>query len=145
MLIGTGAITASSLLLAVGLQNTGLIVVATVLIGIGLALTQRLNVAISVALTNRQASVSGLTFVIKSISGSLGALIVVFVISAANFAPNGFTTAFVIAAVEGVLLMGAAFMLPRPNLALTASREPVFIRSDARRHGADQLEAPGRT
>ncbi|PRB41081.1 MFS transporter [Arthrobacter sp. MYb23] len=129
MLIGTGTIAASSLLLAVGFQSIGLIVVAMVLIGIGigLALTQLLNVAISAAPSDRQASVSGLSFVIKSISGSLGALIGGLVISAVNYAPSGFTTAFVIAAVVSVLTMGAAFMLPRSNLAVTPSREPVLV------------------
>ena len=127
MLIGTGAIAASSILLVAGFQSIGLIVVAMVLIGIGigLALTQLLNVAISSAPSDRQASVSGLTFVIKSISGSLGALIGGLVISAVNYAPSGFTTAFVIAAVVSVFTMGAAFMLPRSNLAVTGSREPV--------------------
>lgn len=129
MLIGTGAIAASSILLVLGFQSIGLIVVAMVLIGIGigLALTQLLNVAISAAPTDRQASVSGLTFVIKSISGSLGALIGGLVISAVNYTPSGFTTAFMIAAVVSVLTIGAAFMLPRPNLAVTVSREPVSV------------------
>ena len=131
MLIGTGAIAASSLLLVFGFQSVALIITSMVLIGIGigLSLTLLLNVAISSAPADRQASVSGLTFVIKSISGSLGALIGGIVISAVGYAPSGFTTAFTIAAIVSVLTMAAAFVLPRSALkaAPTHPHVPVTV------------------
>lgn len=129
MLAGTGAISASSLLLVFGFQNSALIITAMVLvgIGIGLTLTQLLNVAVAAAPVDRRASVSGLTFVIKSISGSLGALIGGQIVTAANYAPSGFTIAFIVGAVVSVLTMAAAFMLPRRELTITTHPRSVLV------------------
>ncbi|GAA4237843.1 MFS transporter [Actinomadura meridiana] len=107
MLAGTGALAVSSALL-LGSAQLWLIFLATgfVGVGIGLGLTQAMNIVVASVPSERLASVSGITFVMKAIGGSLGGQIAAALLAASG-APRptwvDFRLAFLVFAAAGVV------------------------------------------
>ncbi|MGH3587203.1 MAG: MFS transporter, partial [Pseudonocardia sp.] len=115
MLAGTGALAVSSALL-LGSAQLWVIFLATGLVGvgIGLGLTQAMNIVVASVPGERLASVSGITFVMKAVGGSLGGQIAAALLAASG-APmptwGDFRLAFLVFAAAGVVavLLSGAF------------------------------------
>ncbi|MCW2717574.1 MFS transporter [Pseudonocardia sp.] len=120
MLVGTGAMVLASLALLAAPGRPWMILVSTALAGVtvGFGLTQAMNNVVATVPEERTASVSGLTFVTKSIGGTLGAQLGA-VLLAQSADPvtelpawSGFQAAFLLSAAVSVAAVLLSLALP---------------------------------
>lgn len=135
MLVGTTAMVLAALALLAAPGRPWMILVSTALAGltVGFGLTQAMNNVVATVPEERTASVSGLTFVAKSVGGTLGAQLgAVLLAQSADPATelpawSGFQAAFLLAAAVSVTAVLLSLALPmrltRPEVPATLAVE----------------------